>query len=267
MDLLFSVVGAIVVIGVLVLMVRYLFGRNAAWRELHPKVGKVKQTKEEIQEQRLRKTIKDTRAKLAQMKKVVKPVEVPPPVPPPSKPGAMETQGTINSLAEFPIGSKIGIEMTRIKDDESGRQQRVVVSKGMVKIKTGGFSKDPRKLLFFVLPQGAYYINPKKIIKVTGTKKGKEIISYKLAYDVLYGEALNQDGSIDWDEELEMILADSGMDQYVTIAAFEGGFQLTPTIKKVMLIIGFLGFLGGLAVNGSAHVVPTVIIHWIPVGK
>lgn len=235
-------IGGIVVIGVVVILI-------FAFRSNHPNGAKKQE-----------KRIKDAKAKLAAIKKTAKPIPPPPIIPPLQNPNATETQGEINSLAEFPIGQKIGIEMTRIKE---GTTSRIVVSKGSIKIK----GKDPRKLLFFFVGKSGYYVNPKKIIKVTSTTgliRKVEKVSYKLVLDVLYGEALNQDGSIEWDDELEMILADSGLDQYVTIAAYEGGFLLTPTIKRVMVILGVLGFLMGLAINGSEHLIPTTIIHWLP---
>ena len=208
--------------------------------------------------ERQKKKTEKEKKKLADLRKIVNPLPAPPPVPVPSEPNTVETQGEVKSLAEFPIGTKLGIELTRIKE---GTITRITISKGKVKIK----GKDPRKLLFFAVGKSCYHINPKKIIKVSSTSGNKKVtVSYKLAYDVLYGEALNQDGSIEWDDELEMILTDSGMDQYVTIAAYEGGFQLTPTLKKVMLILGAVGFIGGLAINGAAHVIPTVLIHWVP---
>ena len=83
-------------------------------------------------------------------------------------------------------------------------------------------------------------------------------------FDVLYGEALNQDGTLVWSDDLELILADSGLDQYVTIAAYEGGFQFTATLKKAMLLVAFLGIMLGLALNGTSHIVPQTVIHWIP---
>ena len=214
---------------------------------------------------RLEKEIKEGKKRLAKIQKAAKPVAPPPavPIPAPAK-GTVETQGEVTSLAEFVIGAKIGIELTRIKQ---GTALRIIVSKGMVQIKAGKIGVDPRKFLFFIVGHSAYYVNPKKIITVTTTKGKKTMTSYKLVYDVLYGEALDQDGRITWDDELELLLADSGLDQYVTIAAFEGGFQLTPTIKKVMMILGALGFFLGLAMNGAAHIVPTTIVHWIPVGQ
>ena len=96
-------------------------------------------------------------------------------------------------------------------------------------------------------------------------KKGKpETTEYKLVYDVLLGEALNQDGTVTWSDDLELILADSGLDQYVTVAAFEGGFQFTSTLRNIMIIVAILGLFFGIAIDGVEHFVPQTIIHWVP---
>lgn len=196
--------------------------------------------------------------KLDDIKKGSGPIPGPAPIPVQAKKGTKEEQGAITSLQELPIDAKLEVWFTRAIESTN---KRIVVAKGRIQMKAGRFSKDLRKLLFVVLPQGTYYVNPKLITKITD-ESGK--ISFRLIYDVLYSELLEQDGTVQYDEELEQILTDSAMDQYVTIAAFQGGFTLTPTLKRIMLIIGGLGFFIGLALNGSNHIIPVTIIHWLP---
>lgn len=234
-------------------------------------------------EKRLAKELKATRAlakkqeqeekdrieaerKLQEVRKQVDPAPAAPPMV--AVPLAQGQQGVIQSLEEFPLGQKLNYELTRIKE---GTHKRILIVKGQVAIKPDRFGRLPT-LLFFVWNKRAYFVNPKKIIKVTATggrkfgrnKESTEQTIYKLVYDVLYSEPLNQDGTITWDEELEMVLADSGMDQYVVIASSQGGFVLSPTLVRVLIIIGFIGLLMGLALNGSAHIVPITQIHWLP---
>jgi hypothetical protein len=199
---------------------------------------------------------------LADVKKEIRAPPTPPAVPIEGTPAGFKT------LEEFAMtGKKLQIEWTRIKE---GTLKRMTVRKGAVAFKANWRGALPRILLF---PQrigehrGDYYIKPQKIIQVTATKgvlKKTEETVYKLVYDVLFAEPLNQDGSITYDDDLEMVLADSGLDQYVEIAASGLGFQLTPTLRNVMIIIAFLGVLLGLALNGQYHFVPTVIVRWIP---
>lgn len=201
----------------------------------------------------------------------VEPIVLSGPVVPPPKTKNSVEEKPLKSMAEFPIDAKLQVEFSRITKKEGNVHKRIVQSRGVARIKLGGFGGgDLTKLLFIVTPKAAYYVNPTKIIRVTLISKkliGKAVTStiYKLVFDPLYSEALNQDGSITYDDELESILANSAMDQYITVAAFEGTFQLTPTLKKVLMIVGGLALLWGLALNGALHIVPTTIVHWIPV--
>jgi hypothetical protein len=214
-----------------------------------------------------KKAKKDVTKKLGEVKQAAAPVDPPAPVALPAPPNSTQENAGFQTIQEFPIGQKLGIEFSRIVE---GNHKRVIQSRGTADIKFGRRGgNDFAKFFFIFTKQGGYYINPRKIIKVTTNSKrlgrgATETVSYKLVFDVLYGESLNQDGTITWDEELELILADSGLDQYVAIAAYEAAFQLTPTLKKVMMIVGFLAFLIGLAINGADHVVPTTIVHWVP---
>lgn len=209
------------------------------------------------------KKISAAKKELETVKEQTQPLPAPPAIPLVPSVGTTQTQGDIQSLQEFPIGQKLDIEITRLAE---GTLKRITIAKGKVPIRSrGGRPIKMAKLLFFVWQRGAqYYVNPKKIIKVTTTIKGVAKVSYKLVYDALYAEPLNQDGTIDWDDELELILADSGEDQYVTIAAFEGGFQFTPTLVRAIIIIALLGGFLGLALNGTNHFIPTTEIHWVP---
>ncbi len=168
--------------------------------------------------------------------------------------------GIPTSLDELPIGSKILVELTNVKDGK-----RIVIIRGKFSIRPTAFNKE---IFFFVWNKMAYYIEPKKIIKVSvkakrfSKKKGDTYV-LKLIFHILYSEALNADGSMTWSEELEGVLVDSGADQYITAATMEQGFSLTPNLIKTLMIIGTLGAFFGLAINGVFHLTPSVVIHWI----
>ena len=183
--------------------------------------------------------------------------------PPPVVPGATQTQGEVASLEEFPVDAKLGWELTRIA--VGNPPKRITIYKGTVAVKSSGTLNRPPKILFIHTEidrrHMLYYIDPKHIIKVVSEKA---TVSYKIVFDILHSEALAQDGSLNWDDDLEMILADSSLDQYVTIAEAAPGFQLSGTLKRVMLVIALLGVLMGISLNGSLHIVPTTIIHWVP---
>lgn len=187
---------------------------------------------------------------------------LPPAVAAPTTAGTKEEQGVIKSLEEFPIGEKLGWELTRIVVDDPPR--RVTIMRGAVAIKADRLGRPP-KLLFIRarvdMRNMLYYIDPKRIIKVTTDKGG---VSYKLVFDILFSEALKQDGSLEWDEDLEMILADAALDQYVLIAEALPGFHFTPTLRNAMILVGVLGLFMGISLNGTFHFVPTTLIHWVP---
>lgn len=170
-----------------------------------------------------------------------------------------ETQVPKPPISEFVIPKQIPIELTRLKSDGS----RAVIRKGRVTlIQRFAGGKD---VFFFYVGKMGYYIDPAKIIKVeTKGRRGKIKVLEKLVYDVLHSEPLNQEGKLDWSWDVEHLLRDSGMDQYITVATFESGFQLTSNLLKAMLISGVLGTFLGLAINGSAHIIPITQIHWIP---
>lgn len=202
------------------------------------------------------KKVKKAKKKLDEVKQVAVPVPSPPPTELPKQPEeTIEPAG----LTEFPIAQKVGYEITRIAD---GTTKRIIIKKGVIAIKADRSGRIPN-LLFFEWGQkkDLKWVNAEKILKVTDAKKQ---VSYKLVYDLLFAEPLEPNGTIEYDEDLEMVLKDSGMDQYITIAAYEGGFELTPTLKRVLIILAALGFFAGLAINGADHVVPTTIIHWVP---
>lgn len=212
----------------------------------------IKQQKQVAKAKKAHKEIKDK----------TKAIPVPPSVPLVPAPNTTQSQGDIQSLDELPANTKLDIEITRLVGTGL---ERLVSAKGKISLKSTGRPKKLPKILFFLWQRGAqYYIDPTKIIKVIKTVKGKETVSYKLVYDIIFGEALNLDGSITWNDDLELILADSGLDQYVTIAAFEGGFQFTPTLIRALIIISLMGVFLGLALNATNHFIPTTQIHWVP---
>jgi hypothetical protein len=186
-------------------------------------------------------------------------VPAPPAVP---IPGAQPAN--VQSLEEFPIGQKIGWEVTRLVE---GQTKRITIVRGQVAIKADRFGRPPKAMFVKVSRAGRnslYFIDPQRLIRVKTLQRGKEVESYKVVFHEFICEPMKADGTIEWSDELEMILADSGLDQYVQIAASDLGFQLTPTIRNVMIIVAFLGLLMGLALNGAFHLTPTTIVHWVP---
>jgi hypothetical protein len=180
-----------------------------------------------------------------------------------SSPNASESD--IASWEEYKEinGSTIPVELSRLAKQREGKWQRIVVMRTQAKI-TVGRTDDVTKILFVSFKKNLYYCNPRRIIKVTIQKRNKTVVIHKLEFDILYAEAMDAQGNIKWDDDLEMVLADSTLDQYVTIASSEAGFHFTPTLKRALEIVAFLGFLLGLAINGAAHIVPTTLIHWLP---
>jgi hypothetical protein len=189
--------------------------------------------------------------KMDEIKEMAKPpAELPPPAP----------VVTENKLEQTAIPKTIQIEIGRMKDGKMA-----VTRKGRVTL-VPRFRNNQEVFWFFIGKLG-YYVDPSKIIKTemeVGRRKKTKVVSEKLVYDVFCPEPLNQDGSITWSWEVETLLADSAMDQYITVATFESSFQLTPPLVRALIVVGFLGLLIGLSINGAVHVVPATYIHWVP---
>jgi len=218
---------------------------------------------EEKHQEKQSKEVKGALAKLRELKQGAQGNPSPPAVPPASN----ASNADFTSLEEYKEihGDKIPFELSRLVLQVGDKYQSIVVMRGQVKI-TVGRTGDVAQILFVKVKKSLYYVNPRRIIRVEITKgrKHETVVIHKLEFDILYAEAMDAEGRIQWDDDLEMILADSALDQYVIIASAEQGFQLTPTIKRAMLIVGFLGFLIGLAINGAYHLVPQTVVHWIP---
>ncbi len=237
------------------------------WANQEKEERERKKNEEKSRRDAEKKAASDKKAldRLRDLKTRVKGDPAPPPVP---VKGA--SSADITSLEEYKElhGDKIPFELTRLvrpvkRADGTEVYQRLTVMRGMVKI-TVGRSGEVTKILFIKAKKELYYVNPRRIIRVEVTKGKQTVLLHKLEFDILYAEAMDAQGNITWDDDLEMILADSGLDQYVTIASADQGFQLTPALKKALLIVGFLGLLMGLAINGSAHIIPQTVIHWVP---
>lgn len=201
-------------------------------------------------------------SKLRELKEGSRGIPAPPTVQPP---GLVPLPSDINTLEEYRElhGDKIPYELTRLVAETAGKLHRITVMRGEVKI-TVGRTGEVAQILFIKAKKNLYYVNPRKLIKVTVMKGKKSIVMHKLEYDILYAEGMDATGRIEWDDGLEMILADAALDQYVTIASSDLGFRFTPTFKRVLMFVGGLGFFIGLALNGSLHIVPITQIHWIP---
>ena len=227
-----------------------MFGR---WRKKRDDKERAKEDKEREKDKK----------RLEEIRNAVEPKDAPPAVSPPVPEDQTQESAGMQTLQEFTEltgRKKIPVELTRIVERTN---KRVTVMRGNVGIVLAR-GNDVGKILFFFLKKEAYFVDPKRIIKVTQTLKKGKAVTYKLVYDILFSEPLKTDGMIEWSDDLEMVLADSGLDQYVTIASFEGAFQLTQGVKQAMLIVAFLGILLGLAINGVEHIVPTVLIRWVP---
>lgn len=223
---------------------------------------KVKVSREELKR---RNEEAEAKRKLADIREEANPISTPREAP--ISGAEKATDAGVKSLEEFPIGEKIGWEVTRLVE---GQTKRITIVRGGVAIKADRYGRPP-KFMFVKVKRGGrtnlYFIDPQRIIKVTtlqGRRKKQKVVSYKVVFHEFICEPMKIDGMIEWSDELEMILADSGLDQYVQIASSDLGFELTPTIKRVMIIIAILGFMTGLALNGSMHFIPTTLIHWVP---
>ena len=89
---------------------------------------------EKALKERQKKKVKEAKKKLSDVKNVVQPT-VTESAPISVAPEAKTEQGKIKSLEEFPIGQKLGIEMTRVVE---GTHKRIVIAKGKVAIKVKG---------------------------------------------------------------------------------------------------------------------------------
>ena len=173
-----------------------------------------------------------------------------------------ETEGstappTNPALTEIASEKVIPIELTKVKGNG-----RAVVVRGKARVKPnllGQFT-----MHFFRYKDMAYLIKLSKIIEVEERAWGKVRKVEKLVYDILYSEPLNQDGTITWDWDLEQVITDSGMDQYVQAATFEQGVRLDAGLVKILAVVGFFGILFGMGINGAAHLVPITVVHWLP---
>jgi hypothetical protein len=206
--------------------------------------------------------VQEAREELEAVKAETVPVSMVSAVAVPKADGSTVENAGLHTLEEFNElkGTKIPVELTRIVE---GTHKRITVMRGNVSIVVGR-TGDVAKILFFTLKKEIYFVDPRRIIKVTSTVKGKVVVTYKLVFDLFFCEALNADGTVEWSDDLEMVLADSTLDQYVTIASFEGGFQFTPTLYRVMLFVAIMGLFLGIGINGSDHVIPITVVHWVP---
>jgi hypothetical protein len=168
---------------------------------------------------------------------------------------------TTSPLEEEMIGQSVNFEIGKSK-----KGKRVVVVRGKIPVLPGRFGSMKNKF-FFAWDKGAYLVRLDKLIEVevkTGMRKKTVQKVRKLVYDVMYLEPLDEQGRVYWDDEAEEVLTDSGADQYITAATFEGGFQLTPQLIKMLVVVGVLGGFLGLALNGVAHFTPITQVHWVP---
>ena len=209
---------------------------------------------------------RDKRTPKEKLDKIKELAVVPPSAPsPPASLSSVSTPATAphlpatSILTEYSVPRTINIELTRIKNGS----ERATTKKGRVTLIPRFGSKD---IFFFFIGKMGYFIDPSKIIKVeVKARRGKVTVVEKLVYDQLAGgEPLNADGTLDWSWDIEHLLRDSALDQYITVATFESSFQFTPTLIKTLIVVGVLGSFVGLALNGTMHLVPTTLIHWIP---
>jgi hypothetical protein len=170
-------------------------------------------------------------------------------------------------LVDMGLPSRIAIEIVDIKEGK-----KVTLALGAVSPKASPLNAG-KDIFFFYWKRFAYYLDFSKVVDVTEKEskiasfaggKNKPAIKKKLVFHVLYSEPLNQDGSISWSYELESILTDSAMDQYIVACTFEGTFTLTKQVVILMCVVGGMLFIMGIGLDGVAHIVPTTEIHWGP---
>lgn len=262
-QILLYVGGGILLLALLLMAYVYRLSPEAKERRAKEKLAlSRKMVKEDA---RARKEREKAEKALSEVRKEAAPVPAPPKVPIPDAASAKPTN--IKSLEEFPIGQTIGWEVTRIVD---GDTKRITEVRGVVAIKADRFGRPPKAMFVKVARGGRtnyYFVDPRRLIRVVtmaGRWNKREVVSYKVVFHEFIAEAMKIDGTIEWSDELEMIVADSGLEQYVQIASSNLGFQLTPTIRNLLIIVGLLGLFLGVSVNGAYHIVPTVQIHWVP---
>jgi hypothetical protein len=173
---------------------------------------------------------------------------------------------TTESFAPSPLEEELIGPSVNFEIGKSKKGKRVVIVRGKIPVLPGRFGTMKNKF-FFAWDKGAYLVRLDKLIEVevkTGMRKKTVQKVRKLVYDVMYLEPLNEQGKVYWDDEAEEVLTDSGADQYITAATFEGGFQLTPQLIKMLIVVGVLGGFLGLALNGVAHFTPITQVHWVP---
>jgi hypothetical protein len=166
-----------------------------------------------------------------------------------------------SALEEESIGEFVNFEIGKEKNGK-----RVTVFRGRIKVRPDRFGRLRNKFLF-EWDKGGYYVNLAKLIEVEvkrGMRKKTVEKVRKLVYDIRQSEPLEQNGEVVWDDELEEILTDAGAGQYIDAASQEGGFQLTPQLLKMLILVGVLGGFLGLALNGVAHFTPITQVHWVP---
>lgn len=203
---------------------------------------------------RAKEESKKTFEKVADVAKTT--VAAPPKVPIPDAQNIISQPYT--NLEELPIGDVITGELTKIKGNK-----RIVIKRLGIRIRPGLLNND---IFVFHFGKLSYHIKPNKILefkatpKRFGRNKGPSLM--KLVYDITLSEPLEPDGSIIWDQEVEDIITDSGMDQLIKAAETESTFEFTRTMVIAIILAGLFLFPFGLALNASAHIIPTTIIHW-----
>lgn len=239
------IVGGLAAGVVIFLIVLRLVGKRP--KELYPQKDE-KKAAEKVK--RLDKERKKALGKLKEIKGAAKASE-----PPVIKPDAVlpSPLQPLASLDQIAIPRKIPIELTRIRGGK-----RAVVRKGTATL-VPRLMNSQDVFLVFVGKMG-YFIDPANIITVTEKGKTKE----KLVFDVFTCEPLDQQGNVIWSPTVEKLLVDSAMDQYITVATFEGSFQLTSQLIRILIVVGLLGSFMGLAINGAVHLIPITVINWVP---
>lgn len=160
-------------------------------------------------------------------------------------------------LEELAVSKGIEVEIGR-RALESNK--RAVVARGRVYLRPRRTQKD---IFSFDYKDNLYYINPKLIVTEV-MKNGT--LKLKLFYDILYSEPLDKFGNLVWDQDFENILTDDAMDQYIVACTFQGQFELTPQVVR-LIIITFILVIGlGVAIDAAFHVIPQTNIHWVRAG-
>lgn len=246
-DILIEAVVAGLAIGVIILLV--------ILRIFIPPVPNT-QAKAKAKVTKLDKKKKKALEELRAIKNKAKVPELPPPA---LKPDAIlpSPPQPITGLEQIPIPRKIDVELTRIRDGK-----RAIVRRGKATLVPRLMNN--QGIFFFWVGKNGYFIDPAKIITVQDTVRGKTVTREKLVYDVFNSEPLDSNGGLTYSWLVEKLLVDSAMDQYITVATFEGSFQLTPQLIKILIVVGLLGSFMGLAINGAAHLVPVTVINWVP---